>query len=293
MALEVAHQAVHAQAGEQSAELHRRGLDHRLGDVHRHVALEGARAGHRVEQRARLRGRPRAELHQLPRAGELDDRRRVAVEDRPLAPRRVVLGLLGDSVEELGPAVVVEVLRRQLLRRALEAGADVGGHRVERALLQEGVDLDVRAGEGRHLRRAAEADEDLAALRQVPRPEGGPHGVRAGGPRSAAQHTVAPAEVGLRVLAVGERAEPRVAAELARGPLPRVADQPEHAVRRRSPGSPPAAAGPIGRWSSVARSGVGRSSPHGHLRFAPARGSQVAVFSHSASLGSRFPRERA
>src|SRR5439155_24745878 len=72
---------------------------------------------------------------------------------------------------------------------------------------------------------------DLAALRVVPVPEGRRGDGRPGGPRAAPEHLVAVAEEDLRVLAIGEGAEARIGAEVARRPLPRVADHPAHAAR--------------------------------------------------------------
>src|SRR3954449_11796078 len=82
--------------------------------------------------------------------------------------------------------------------------------------------------------RAAEAGEDLAPLRVVPVAEGVADHAEARRPRAAAQHLVLVAEEELRVLAVRVGAEAAVGREVAGGPLPRVADHPEHAVRRRS-----------------------------------------------------------
>src|SRR5438094_9519771 len=70
----------------------------------------------------------------------------------------------------------------------------------------------------------AEAGEDLAPLRQVPVAEGVADGDRARRPRAAAQHLVAAADVGRRVLAVRKRLETGIGLEVARRPLPDVAD---------------------------------------------------------------------
>ena len=150
--LEVAHHAVHREARIHLHELLRAALHHELGHVHRQVAVERARTRHRKQKRARLRRHSRAQLEQLRRAGDLDDLRRPPVEDRALAARGVVLGQRGDLVEELGAAVVVEVLGGQHLEAAArEPRAHVGGHRFERGPLEVAVDRDVGdAGHAAH-----------------------------------------------------------------------------------------------------------------------------------------------
>ena len=65
-----------------------------------------------------------------------------ALEDLPLGPGRVVLGQLGDLLEELRAALVVEVFRRQLLRVGAEAGADVARHRRRGVGVEVDVDRD-------------------------------------------------------------------------------------------------------------------------------------------------------
>src|SRR2546428_106701 len=87
----------------------------------------------------------------------------------------------------------------------------------------------------------AEAGDDLPALRQVPVAERVADRDRARRPRAAAQHLVALAEVNLGVLAVGEGDEPRVGREVARRPLPHVAD---HLVAAEE--APPARVGADG-----------------------------------------------
>jgi hypothetical protein len=88
-----------------------------------------------------------AELDELTGAGYRDDLRGAAVQDHPLAARRVVLGELRDAVEQLGAALVVEVLRRQLLELAGEPVADVVGERLEHVAVEERRDRHV-AGDG-------------------------------------------------------------------------------------------------------------------------------------------------
>ena len=101
-----------------------------LGDVDRDVGVEAAGVAHRAQQVAGLRRRAGAELDQgAGRAGGGEDLGRALGEDLPLGPGRVVLGQLGDPLEQLRAALVVEVFRRQLLRVGAEAGADVARHR--------------------------------------------------------------------------------------------------------------------------------------------------------------------
>src|SRR3954465_14908652 len=78
--------------------------------------------------------------------------------------------------------------------------------------------------------RAAEAGEDLAALGEVPVAEGHARHPPARGPRAAPQDLVGGAEEDLRVLAVGVGRETGVAAEVARRPLPAVAEHAECAA---------------------------------------------------------------
>ena len=118
-----------------------------LGDVDGNESPERPGVAHRVEQDAALRGRPGAELDQRPRLRGRDDRGRPRVEDLALAAGRVVLGLLGDPLEQLRTALVVELLRRQLLERARQALADNLGDPGEGAALgQFDGDLDCRFG---------------------------------------------------------------------------------------------------------------------------------------------------
>ena len=130
VAAEVAHHAVHLESrGSISVSSIGAGVHDRLVDVEGDVALEAALAGHRVEQRPRLRRHPRAQLDQLRGARAPTIVGRMAVEDLALAARRVVLRQRGDPVEQHGAALVVEELGRQLLQRAREAVAHVVGHR--------------------------------------------------------------------------------------------------------------------------------------------------------------------
>src|ERR1700733_3554646 len=92
---------------------------------------------------ARLRRRAGAELDQGGRiAGSGEDLGRAPAEDLPLGPGRVVLDQLGDLLEQLRAALVVEVLRRQLLRVGAEAGANVLRHRLRGVGIEMDVDRD-------------------------------------------------------------------------------------------------------------------------------------------------------
>src|SRR3712207_3118173 len=75
---------------------------------------------------------------------------------------------------------------------------------------------------------AAKPDEELAPDGEVPVAEGVADRAGTGGPRAAAQHSVALIKEDLRVLRVREALEARVGGELAGGPLP---DVPDHAQR--------------------------------------------------------------
>ena len=98
-------------------------LDRARGFVQRLFAhVEGREAAQRsfitkcVEQQARLRAPSRAQFDQRLGARQPRDITCVRLQDHALRARRVVLGKARDLVEQLGAAVVVEPLRRQLLR---------------------------------------------------------------------------------------------------------------------------------------------------------------------------------
>ena len=149
VALEVADDAVHAQARELVDQLVGAREHHRLGHVERDVAAQGARLGHRAQQQPRLGRRARAQLDELGGAGGLDDLRAALLEDRALGARRVVLGQLADAVEELGAARVVEVLGRQLLERPGQAVEHVVGQRALVLGADEGLHDDRVGGQQR------------------------------------------------------------------------------------------------------------------------------------------------
>ncbi len=86
----------------------------------------------RVEQDPRLLRRAGSELDERVRSARGDDVGGVRDQDRALGAGRVVLGETGDLVEELGPAVVVEPLGREVLGRRGEAAARVGPQRRRR-----------------------------------------------------------------------------------------------------------------------------------------------------------------
>ncbi len=172
VALEVADHAVHAQARVLLDQAFGAAVDHALGHVDGDVALERAGRLQRVEQHARLGRGPGAELDELAGAGQLGQLLGALLEDRPLGAGRVVLGQLADAVEQLRPARVVEVLRRQLLERPREAVEHVLG---QRPLLRS-VEVASRSGSAPPralpavvvascLPRQAHAREDLAAQR--------------------------------------------------------------------------------------------------------------------------------
>ena len=184
--LEIADQAAHREPRVLVDQAGRGALGDLLGDVDRDVGLEAAGLAHRVEQVARLRRRAGAELDQRAGiAGRDEDLARALAEDLPLGPSRVVLGQLGDLLEQLRAALVVEVFRRQLLRVGAEAGAHVACHRRRGVGVEVDVDRDHRSLAQRR------AGEDLPALRQVPVAEARAGDVRVGRPGGAAQHLVA------------------------------------------------------------------------------------------------------
>src|SRR5262249_19105063 len=100
-----------------------------LIDGDRAVGVEAAGLPHRIEQASGLAGRSRPELDQARRPVRgLADPPGLGLEDLALAARGVVLVELGDPLEELRAALVVEVARRELLERTGEARPDVRGH---------------------------------------------------------------------------------------------------------------------------------------------------------------------
>ena len=141
-----------------------RGLPQRLlGDVEGDEALQVAGLDHRVEQEPRLLGRSRAGLDERVRRGQPRDVARVLGEDDALAPGEVVLGQLRDLLEEHRAALVVEPLRRQLLRRRREALADVFAQRVQ-AVLGSEVDVDLQRRGGRAVAQASLAQRKPAKI---------------------------------------------------------------------------------------------------------------------------------
>src|SRR5205807_4854026 len=116
------------------------------------------------------RRRARAELDELARARQSRELARRALEDRALRARRVVLGKLGDAVEQLRAARVVEVLGWQFLERAREAVARVVCERAFAPVREVRIDADRRLcrwGRGGHqaLRSADAIEESLTPQR--------------------------------------------------------------------------------------------------------------------------------
>ena len=141
VALEVADEAVHGDpilAGNGLGGVAR----DLLGDVDRRVCLEAAGLVHRVQEHAGLARRARAKLDQ--RRGAFRHRTDpggVALEDGALGPGRVVLGKLGDRLEQLRAALVVEVARGELLEGLRQTGPHVRGHSRQRPPGRQ-VDVD-------------------------------------------------------------------------------------------------------------------------------------------------------
>jgi hypothetical protein len=94
-----------------------------LGDVEWDVAAHVAGA----KQNAGLRGGAGTDLDELAGARHREHVGGRIVQDRELGPSRVVLGQLGDPLEQLGAARVVQVLGRQFLERTRETVEDVLG----------------------------------------------------------------------------------------------------------------------------------------------------------------------
>ena len=118
-----------------------------LGDVDRDVGEQAAGVAHRAQQVAGLCRRAGAELDQdAGLAGGAEDLGGALGEDLALGERRVVLGELGDLLKELGAALIVEILRRQLLGLGREAGADVALHRLAAVGGEVDFDLDLLCG---------------------------------------------------------------------------------------------------------------------------------------------------
>ncbi len=141
--LEVADQAADFEAGVLVDQGLRGFVGDLLGDVDRDVGAQAAGGAHRVEQVARLRGRAGAELDQgAGSAGGGEDLARAVAQDLALAAGRVVLGQLGDLLEQLRAALVVEVLRRELLGRGGQPLAHVLRHRLGGAGVEVDVDRD-------------------------------------------------------------------------------------------------------------------------------------------------------
>src|SRR5687767_10053798 len=143
MVLEVADHAVHLDPGVLLGDRRRRLPKSLLGHVERHEPPQVAGLDHRVEQQARLLGRAGAGLYERVRRRQRRDVVGPLGEDDPLAAREVVLGQPRDLLEEHGAALVVEPLRRQLLRRRREAPDDVFTQGLEAVLGRE-IDVDLQ-----------------------------------------------------------------------------------------------------------------------------------------------------
>ena len=150
-------------------------------DVDRHVARQRRQ---RIQQQPRLGARAAARLdQQRALADRGGDRADVLAQDRRLDPRQVVLGLLADPLEQPRALCVVQVARRDVLRRVAQPGEQFMQLRLR------GPRLRVVAGEGgcaRGARRAARGEaggklawRSRAGVHRVSRPSPG------AGPRTA------------------------------------------------------------------------------------------------------------
>src|SRR5205823_7426718 len=127
-----------------------RRLERRAAHVDRDVARRLVDPG--VEQMACLRRATRAELAERGRADDAPDLARLVREQRRLRPRRVILRLLGDALEELATARVVEIATVQpawMVREAAHHRLGEGGGRLLRRVdpqLEARVALAAEAG---------------------------------------------------------------------------------------------------------------------------------------------------
>ncbi len=96
-----------------------------LADVEGDESPQRSGVAHPVEQHARLLRGSGAELDEGVGPGGACDLERALVQDRPLAARRVVLLEPRDLVEQDRAPVVVEPLRRDVLRLGAQASLDV------------------------------------------------------------------------------------------------------------------------------------------------------------------------
>ena len=141
-----------------------------LADVERHEAREQSGVAHGVEQHPRLLRRARAELDQRVGAGPGNDLGCTLDEDLPLATRRVVLVEARDLLEQRGAAIVVEPLRRDVLRRAREPESRVFLERAHEASAASRTPPYIqRLAGGRSLGRARPGSEPGEVTRAPPR----------------------------------------------------------------------------------------------------------------------------
>src|SRR5687767_1413022 len=101
--------------------------------IDRDVRLGAALRAHGIENEPRLRRTPGAELHQRAWLDESDDLPNDGLQQCPLGAREVILGQLGDLLEEVGATLVVEVLRGQLLRGGRQAAPYIADHLLPRS----------------------------------------------------------------------------------------------------------------------------------------------------------------
>ena len=126
----------------------------RLVDLEQRDAFEPCALAHGVQEEPDLVPCARAQLGELAGLDRLDDGAGVRGEEGRLGARLVVLGQLGDRLEERAAALVVEVLARQFGERtAREARAHLFDHR-RQGVLHPGRATDGvgQSGSGRSLR---------------------------------------------------------------------------------------------------------------------------------------------
>ena len=120
MAFEVADDPVDLEPRELCGERGAGVADHLLGHVDGDVAPQRAGVRQGAEQEPALGRRAGTELDELDGARQGGDIARALDQDRALDARGVVLRQRADLVEQLGAALVVEMLGRKLLEGARE-----------------------------------------------------------------------------------------------------------------------------------------------------------------------------
>jgi hypothetical protein len=282
---EVGHDGLHRQVREVAREAGGRVVQEVGGDVDRHVALQRM---HRREQQARLAARAAADLDEAVHAADLAlELGREAGQQARLGARRVVLGDLGDLLEQLGAAAVVQPDAGDVLLVVVEAFEHVGLElRIDAERRRERRDVVARGQLGRMrgwasptgclvscVLREAQAAElpALPGLKEIA--IAGAQVAARRRARAAAQHVLAVHELAVVFADRARRgAEAGIGHVGAGRPFPHVAEHLLQARRRPSAAARP----PRALLDEVAFDRQPR-----------------AANSHSNSVGSRLPAQRA